>query len=284
PVFIQQVDQGMVKLDKQPLRVRQLAALEQWDCQLGPGPLNGIVCSERAMELADQYGVGVVAMRNSNHWMRGGAYALKVAKAGYACIAVTNSSAVMPAWGAKDMRLGTNPLIIGIPGEPPALLDMSCSQYSYGALEVAKVSGKTLAVAGGYDEDGNLSTDPAAVAQARRLLPTGFWKGSALSIVLDMLVSLLADGNSTVELTEDIGGETAISQMFIVLNTKQTINPSAMQQKLARIVDFTLASVPVDEESCIQIPGYSIEKFIRDHEKNGGMPVSEDIWERIQKL
>ncbi len=284
PVFIKQVDEGMIKLNNQPICVNKLSALEQWDCQLGPGPLNGIICSQRSIELAEEYGVGVVAMRNSNHWMRGGAYALKVAREGYACIAATNSTAVMPAWGGKDTRLGTNPLIIGIPGNPPTLLDMSCSQYSYGALEVAKVAGKTLEVDGGYDAEGRLSRDPDAISQTRRLLPAGYWKGASLSIVLDMLVFLLADGHSTVELTQDIGAETAISQMFITLNINKTTDQNTMQEKLARTIKFVLDSKPINEDACIQIPGHSIEKFIKDHEENGGMPVDEKTWNTIQSL
>ena len=281
PVFIGQVDKGMVKLEGKPACVRQLGALEQWDCHLGPGPLNGLVCSRRAVELAEGHGVGVVAMRNSNHWMRGGAYAIQVARGGYACIAVTNSCAVMPPWGGKELRLGTNPLIIGIPGDPPLLLDMSCSQYSYGALEVARVSGKTLPVDGGYNREGKLSREPGEIEETRRLLPAGYWKGSALSIVLDMLVSFLADGNSTVELTEDVGAETAISQMFIVLNLKQTIAAGSLQAKLQRSIDFILSGAVEGE---VRIPGHSIARFIADHEKNGGVPIDEATWKTIREL
>ena len=283
PKFIEQVDKGMIKLDHKPYCAKRLGALEQWDCQLGPGPLNGLICSRRAVELAEGNGVGVVAMRNSNHWMRGGAYAIQVARRGHACIAVTNSCAVMPPWGGKDLRLGTNPLIIGVPGDPPLLLDMSCSQYSYGALEVARVSGKTLPVDGGYDQHGQLSREPGEIEKTKRLLPAGYWKGSALSIVLDMLVSFLSDGNSTVELTEDVGAETAISQMFIVLNLKQTIEASSLQAKLRRTVDFILSGV-ADEGAEVKIPGHSIARFIADHQKNGGMPVDEATWKIIREL
>ncbi|MCW0469416.1 Ldh family oxidoreductase [Vibrio chagasii] len=78
----------------------------------------------------------MVGMRNSNHWMRGGAYVLKMAREGFAGIASTNSIAVMPAWGGKDHRVGSNPLIrMAITGDPPVVVDCSVTQFSCGQLQ-----------------------------------------------------------------------------------------------------------------------------------------------------
>ena len=59
----------------------------------------------RAMELADQHGIGLVALRNANHWMRGGGYGYQAAEKGYVGICWSNSIAVMPPWGAKECRI-----------------------------------------------------------------------------------------------------------------------------------------------------------------------------------
>ena len=83
PVFIGQVDKGQIQLNATPECVNSMGALEQWDCHYGPGVLNGLICADRAMELAREYGIGMVGMRNSNHWMRGGAYVLKMAREGF---------------------------------------------------------------------------------------------------------------------------------------------------------------------------------------------------------
>ncbi|MCZ8489194.1 Ldh family oxidoreductase [Vibrio lentus] len=85
-----------------------------WDCNYGPGVLNGLICAERAMELARELRRGMVGMRNSNHWMRGGAYVLKMAREGFAGIASTNSIAVMPAWGGKDHAVLVQTLIMAV--------------------------------------------------------------------------------------------------------------------------------------------------------------------------
>lgn len=283
PVFISQVDNGDILLSKRPKKISSLGALEQWDCQYGPGPLNGSIGIKRTIELANTHGVGVVALRNSNHWMRGGTYALYAARKGYASIAITNSIAVVPAWGGVDHRIGTNPLIIAIPGNPPALLDMSCSQYSYGKLEVAKLAGSELTVPGGYDKDGNLSYNPNAIGESGRLLPAGYWKGSGLAIVLDMLVTILSGGNSTAEITEDTGIEKGVSQLLIAFDTTRSITSNELYKKLTRIVEFTKKSILVDKNNPVRIPGENIEKFIQEHGKNG-IPIDESIWKKIQAL
>lgn len=179
PVFIGQVDAGQIQLNNVPKCTNAIGALEQWDCQFGPGVLNGLICSDRAMELAKKHGIGFVAMKNSNHWMRGGAYAIRMAREGFAAIASTNSIAVMPAWGGKDHRLGTNPLIMAVPGNPPVLVDCSMSQYSYGQLEIAHLNDRELPVVGGYDNDGKLTKDPMCYGKINGYYPWAFGRARA---------------------------------------------------------------------------------------------------------
>ena len=65
------------------------------------------------------------------------------------------------------------------------------SQFSYGALELAKLDGREMPFPAGYDEHGELTTDPLQVMKTLRILPMGYWKGAALSIVLDVLAAAL---------------------------------------------------------------------------------------------
>jgi 3-dehydro-L-gulonate 2-dehydrogenase len=65
------------------------------------------MATDRALDLAARHGLSVVALRNTTHWMRGGAFGWRAAEKGKILIAWTNTEAVMPAWGAKDTRLAT---------------------------------------------------------------------------------------------------------------------------------------------------------------------------------
>jgi len=70
--FIKYVKNQQIRVDAKPELKRSAGAIEQWDGNLGPGPLNALFCTDRAMELASKFGIGSVALSNTNHWMRGG--------------------------------------------------------------------------------------------------------------------------------------------------------------------------------------------------------------------
>ena len=125
PRFIQQLENGDIIPDAQPKRITSLGAIEQWDAQRSIGNLTAKKMMDRAIELAADHGIGLVALRNANHWMRGGSYGWQAAEKGYIGICWTNSIAVMPPWGAKECRIGTNPLIVAIPSTPITMVDMS---------------------------------------------------------------------------------------------------------------------------------------------------------------
>lgn len=283
PVFIGQVDKDEIKLNAEPECINAMGALEQWDCNFGPGVLNGLICTDRAIALAKQYGIGMVAMKNSNHWMRGGAYVLKMARQGLAGIASTNSIAVMPAWGGKDHRIGSNPLIMAMPGEPPVLVDCSMSQYSYGQLQNYVLADKELPVVGGFDDEGNLTKDPHKLWQNKRLLPMGFWKGSSMSIVLDMLLTAVTGGYSVPALTEDMGGEFGVSQFLIAIDLSKTMDESTLHTEMKRIRDYVMASEPA-ESGQVMIAGSEIQAFMDKHAAQGGIDIHDEIWQQIIAL
>ena len=83
PVLMQHIAQGHVDVTAEPEKAIALGAWEQWDGKLGPGPLNAMAATRRAMELAREHGVGCVGLRNTNHWMRGGTYGQFAAQAGF---------------------------------------------------------------------------------------------------------------------------------------------------------------------------------------------------------
>lgn len=235
------------------------------------------------MEIADQFGIGVVALKNANHWMRGGDYGWQAAEKGYIGICWTNSIAVMPPWGAKECRIGTNPLIIAVPTNPITMVDMSCSMYSYGMLEVHRLAGQQTFVDAGFDDEGNLTRDPGTVEKNRRLLPMGFWKGSGLSIVLDMIATILSNGLSVAEVTEEKDDEYCVSQIFIAIEVDRLIDGKTKDEKLNKIMDYVKTAERVDADVAIRLPGHKFAA-VRAENKIHGIPVDDSVWEKIKSL
>lgn len=283
PRFIQQLDQGDIDPQAMPERMLSLGAMEQWDANQGIGNLTAKKMMDRAMELADSHGIGLVALRNANHWMRGGGYGTQAAEKGYIGICWTNSIAVMPSWGAKDCRIGTNPLIIAIPGDPVTMVDMSMSMFSYGMLEVNRLAGRKLPVDGGFDDEGNLTRDPGTIEKNRRILPMGYWKGSGLSIVLDMIATLLSGGLSVAEVTETQSDETKVSQIFIAISVDKMVDGPTREAKLKTIIDYVKSGIPQDPNSPIRLPGHEFKQLLQQNREQG-IPVDDGVWARIKAL
>jgi 3-dehydro-L-gulonate 2-dehydrogenase len=280
PAFVQHVKDGLVKPGNQPIKEGGFGAIEQWNGNLGPGMLNARFCMARAISLANDNGIGCVALKNTNHWMRGGTYGWQAADAGCIGICFTNTIANLPPWGGLDPRLGNNPLVIAVPrAGGHVVLDMAISQYSLGKLKQYENDNQALPLPGGYDNGGNLSTDPAAILQSKRLLPVGFWKGSGLSLVLDLLATVLSGGNSTAKITQS-GADSGISQVFIC------IKPIGNEQKevlIEEIIAYTKTSMPEQEGSTVSYPGENTLK-IRKRNLSEGVLVDERIWEMVKTL
>ena len=280
PTFVELIKDGLINTEAEPELINHIGLIEQWEGNLAPGMLNAKHSMDRAITLAKTHGIGCVAIRNTNHWMRGGTYGWQAADAGCIGICFTNTIANVPPWGGIDPRLGNNPLIIAVPRDGGhVVLDMAVSQYSFGKLMQYESNNEPLPLPGGYDNDGNLSTNATAIMESKRVLPIGFWKGSGLSLMLDLLVTILSQGRSTKKITED-GKETGVSQVFICLHQPDNY---VTQQLIEQIITYTKTSRPVKEGGRISYPG---ENTLRTREKNmaEGIPVDEKIWNAVLTL
>jgi 3-dehydro-L-gulonate 2-dehydrogenase len=283
PRFAKYVRDGIVHPDAEPVLTSALGALEQWDGNLGPGILNAMHATNRAMQLAADHGIGCVALANTNHWMRAGAYGWQAAKAGFVFIGWTNTIANMPAWGAMDAKLGNNPLVLAVPFEEEAIvLDMAMSQYSLGAIENALIKKEKMGINAGFDTEGKLSDDPSEILATRRLLPVGYWKGAGLALLLDILSTILSGGRSTQEISRE-KYEARLSQVFVAIDIKRLPNHSTMVQVVKDIIEDLQRSVPADEQQRISFPGERV-LATRKHNIIHGIPVQQKIWDIITRL
>jgi len=280
PWFVEMIKLGLIEKDVEPTLEGHNGLIEQWNGNLAPGVLNAKFCMNRAIALAKEYGIGCVTLRNTNHWMRGGTYGWQAANAGFIGICFTNTIANMPPWGGVDPRLGNNPLIIAVPRkEGHVVLDMAMSQYSIGKLLQYQSNNEGLPIPGGYDIEGNLSTDAADIIHSKRLLPVGFWKGSGLSLLLDLLVSSLSLGRSTADISND-PNEHGLSQLFISI---RPTNEEFAGQIIEQIINYTKKSNLTDPENVVSYPGENTLKK-RTRNLKEGIPVDVEIWNKILKM
>ena len=283
PRVVSYLEKGEIDPDARATCEMSMGAIERWDGHRGFGPLNAKRAMDRACELAKNMESDVLLLEY-NHWMRGGTYGWLAAENGCIGICWSNTMPNMPAWGGADRKIGNNPLIMAVPrsnGEH-AMVDCAVSQFSYGKIEDCRLRGVQLPVPGGYDTKGELTTDPAEIEKTWRVLPMGYWKGSGLSIMLDLIATVLTNGNS-VQKIGTFGDEVGLTQIMIA------VDPTKFQtaEETDKIVDEILADIkssePVTEGGEVFYPGELELNSIRDN-KEHGIPVIEEVWESVLKM
>ena len=265
PRVIDYIQKGYIDVNAVPEKITGFGAVERWDGHLGMGNLNAKMAMQRAVELAAQLGIGMVAMSNTNHWMRGGAY----------------------GWQAAiDGRIGNNPFVLAVPDQngEHVVVDTAMAQYSYGKLSVCRQNGEKLPYPGGYDEEGSLTCDPAAIEKTRRVVPIGYWKGSGLSIVLDLIGGILTLGRTVTKVGQECESEYGLTQVFIAIRP-EVLNqdPDKAQEILNETLKDIQASIPEKEGHTVRYPGQGTLIRRRENLKNG-IPVNEEIWKKICEL
>jgi 3-dehydro-L-gulonate 2-dehydrogenase len=284
PRFVAMVRNGSIDVEAEPQLLAGFGALERWDGRKGPGNLNAHASMERAIALSRAHGVGCVSLGNTNHWMRGGTYGWQAAEAGVIGICWTNTMPNLPPWGGGEPCLGNNPLVIAVPRKGGhVVLDMAMSQFSYGALESYRSRGEMLPVDGGFDVAGNLTRDPAAIEQSQRPLPIGYWKGSGLSLVLDMIAAMTSLGKATHQLSTDPLLEAGISQAFLAINSAALGDEQKVSQIAGDIIGSLHRCRPTEKGIKIRYPGEQTLR-IRAETRKLGLPVEPAVWEQILKM
>ena len=278
------IEKGYINVKAKPSLTAQMGAFERWDGNLGLGNVNAKLSMDRAIALAREHGIGCVALANTNHWLRGGSYGWQAAESGCVGICWTNTQPNMPAWGARDRRIGNNPFIMAVPREAGhVVVDIAMAQFSYGQMENKALRGELLPVPGGYDAQGNLSANPQEIAKTWRVLPIGYWKGSALSIVLDLVATVLSGGRSVTAVGKMSADEYGVSQMFIAIDAQRIAGQDHLTAAVNEVIDNLHGSERVDPAQGALYPGEN-SLAIRTANLRDGIPVDDGVWAKIKSL
>ena len=166
----------------------------------------------------------------------------------------------MPPWGAREPRIGNNPLSIAAPrasGEP-VVLDMAMSQAAWGKIVMYSQGARKVPLGWGLDEEGRPTDDPAAILKSKRMIPMGQHKGSGLSLMIDIMTGILSGGKYCGELSEQGKGQpwaTGYSQAFIAIDIASFIPLEEFQRRVDELVSYVKGAQTAEGFSEITIPG-----------------------------
>lgn len=174
------------------------------DAGSGLGQVAGYHAMQRAIEKANDIGLAMVTVRNSNHYGIAGYYAMMALPHDMIGISFTNSQPLVAPTYGRSAILGTNPIAVAAPAgtNRPYVLDMATSIVPIGRITVYQKAGKPIPEGWGVDNEGTITTDPSAVLKGGALLALGGtdimrgYKGYGLSLLVDIFSGVLS-GSST---------------------------------------------------------------------------------------
>ena len=202
------IEKGMIKVDAKPEIVFETPVSAVIDAHSGMGQLAGIEAMKLAIKKAKTSGVGIVSVRNSNHYGIAGYYAKMAAAEGMIGFSCTNSEAIMVPTYAKKAMLGSNPIAIAMPADPyPFFFDSSTTVVTRGKLEMYNKAEEELPGNWALGKDGLPSVNAREVLEditakeGGGILPLGGYteksgghKGYGYGMVCEIFSSILSMG------------------------------------------------------------------------------------------
>jgi len=238
-----------------------------------------------AIEKAKKQGIAAVGVYNSNHFGIAGYYAELAMREGLIGIVTTTTDALVHPWGGVEPLLGTNALAIGLPTEPPVLLDMATSEAARGKLVEAMKRGQKIPPGWAIDREGRPTTDPAEGLEGA-LSPFGGPKGYALAFVLELLAGPLvraAAGKEVVGTLEPIEGFCTKGDLMIALDPAAFGVPEEFRERSSKFISAIKASRKAPGVEEILVPGEP-ERRAREQSLREGITIADEVWAEVERL
>ncbi|WP_109512290.1 Ldh family oxidoreductase [Pseudomonas ovata] len=175
------------------------------------------------IEKVREAGIAILAIRNSHHFAALWLDVEPFAEQGLVALSLVNSMTCVVPHGAHKPLFGTNPIAFAAPraGGEPLVFDMATSAIAHGDVQIAAREGHCLPDGMGVDAAGLPTTDPQAILDGGALLPFGGHKGSALSMMVELLAAGITGGNFSFEFdwSQHPGAKTPwTGQLLIVID------------------------------------------------------------------
>jgi delta1-piperideine-2-carboxylate reductase len=182
-----------------------------------------MAAKELLIDKARSAGIAILAIRNSHHFAALWPDVEPFAEEGLVALSVVNSMTCVVPHGAQKPLFGTNPIAFAAPraGGEPIVFDLATSAIANGDVQIAARAGRMLPAGMGVDRAGQPTEDPKAILDGGALLPFGGYKGSALSMMVELLAAALTGGNFSFEFdwSKHPGAQTPwTGQLLIVID------------------------------------------------------------------
>lgn len=289
------ISSGLIKIDAKPEVVFESPISAVIDGHDGMGQIIGHKAMEMAIEKAKKSGVGIVSVRNSNHYGIAGYYAMMAVKEGLMGFSSTNSEAIMVPTFASMAMLGSNPIALAMPAEPyDFFFDASTTVVTRGKLEMYNKMEKPLPDGWALNKDGNPSNDASDVLSnivaknGGGIMPLGgsteqlgSHKGYGYGMFCEIFASILSMGSTSNHCMID--GKSGICHSFMAINPAFFGDPEAIKKHLSAFLQELREAPKAEGQERIYTHGEKEVAAVADRHKNG-IPVNDNTMVEVADL
>ena len=281
------IESGLIKVDAKPEIVFETPISAVIDGHSGMGQLLGQKAMEMAIEKAKVTGVGIVSVKNSNHYGIAGYYARMAMDQGLIGFSCTNSEAIMvPTFGKKAM-LGSNPIAMAAPAEPyPFFFDASTTVVTRGKLEMYNKMDKPIPTGWAVNKAGESSNSANEVLgnikahEGGGIVPLGGdteqlggHKGYGYGMLCELFASILSQGNTSAHTMKN--GFSGICHGFMAINPAFFGNPEDIKAHFSQYLTELRESPKANNAERIYTHGEKEMEAVEKVKKEG-VPVNEN--------
>jgi uncharacterized oxidoreductase len=279
--YINEIEKGQIVPEAEPEIVVDSGPMSLIDGHFGFGQVTAMKGIEWAIEKMSTYGISMVGFRHTNHIGRVGEYTLHAAGQNLIALGTCNGGANVAPYGASRRLFGTNPICCAIPvrGREPILIDLATSILPEGKIRVAKNEKRKIKSGILIDRQGEPTDIPDDLYLGGALLPIGEHKGSALSLMVEILCGLMT-GTGCAAFSDWPGGN---GVLFIVMDPSRFRNLDDFFDDIDKMI-WAIKDLPAAPDcDGILLPGDP--EYHRENErKKNGIPLDDETWQELKTI
>lgn len=288
--YIKKARAGGLTLNAEPEIIKEGPAYALMDGKNAMGMVCGVMGMELACKKASETGVGLVTIRNSNHFGAAGYYANIASAKGMIGFVASNVDPNMNAPGARSKALGNNPIAYAAPAVsvPSVFLDIALSNVASLKVFKARAEGKSIPDTWIVDKDGLPTTDPSHYPEEGAMQPMGAHKGYGLAVFVDIITGVMNGGATSMsgEIESwvlSLDKPNNVCHTFLAIDASKFIGEGMLAQRTEEMAR-TLRNLP-KAKGCQRIytPGeMEWENYMRSERE--GISLPDDVLESLKGL
>lgn len=289
PIYVKRIKLGFVNPKSKIEIIRDHHASAVLDANNCLGQISSTKAMQIAIDKADKYSVGVVVVKNSNHFGAAAAYTLQAVNKDMIGFATTNAACRMAPTGGKEQIIGNNPFSYAIPTgeELPIVLDISCSVVSLGKILLKMKKGEEIPIGWALDKQGNNTTDPnKAIESGGSLVPIGEHKGYGMALVNDILSGILGNSTGGIDVQSLYNLNTdkkfGAGHFFLAIKIDNFVPIDRFKHRIDKRIKEIKNSSKKEGVKQIYLPG-EIEFKNKEINLRNGIPLAEEVIEDLRK-